>query len=112
MNEIPVSMFEGLGGLLLVLILYTLLKKALLTSLLSSIIGFVMAQSILNGNVVEIVIINNTVTYHKIQSLPLHYILLGVAGIMTVMTFYILIMILLDRVESIDGGNEVARLED
>ena len=112
MNEIPISMYEGLGVFLVILILYTLLKRALLTSLLAAILADVMAQSILNGNVVAITIINNVVTYQAVQSLPIHYLLLGVAAIMTILTFYILLMIINARIENMSDGDEKPRWAD
>ena len=109
MNEIPISMFEGMGIVLLVLILYTMIKKALLPSLLSMILAYIMAQSILSGSVVAIIIINDVVSYQPVQSLPIHYLLLGIATIMSVMTFYILIMILNGHVEAMGDDEEKAR---
>ena len=112
MNEITISIFESLGVFLLILVIYTLIRKALLTSILSVIISYVMAQSILNGNVVAVTVINNAVAYQPIQSSPIHYLLLGVAVIMTVMTFYILLMIVNARIEGMEENNEKAQWSD
>lgn len=109
MNEIPTSLFIALGVLLSILILYTLIKGALLTSLLSTIISAVMAQSIINGNVNQYYFDNTaqTVVLEPVQSLPIHYLLLGISSIMTIFTFYIIVKLLLARTEDI--GNEGER---
>jgi hypothetical protein len=112
MNEISTSLYEGMGLVLLILILYSLLNKSLLTSLLSVIISFVMAQTAINGNIVDYYVVNNILTPKITQSLPIHYLLLGIAAIMTILTFYILVMVLIGHIERIGDSGEQRRLED
>ena len=102
MNEITISMYLILVLVQLITAAWVLIRISdpapmdILISLISSIFGFVNAQMILNGNVVVIVADMTGSNYIPIQSLPMHYLLLAMATLMTMVTIYVTVMVIKD----------------
>lgn len=103
-NEIPVSLFLFMLIAQFGLLLYSVAIKKdgdridhVLTASISSILGWLNANLILNGNVNEI---TQTGVFVPIQSLPVHYFLLSVAIISVILVFYFVIEFFRMRVEN------------
>lgn len=99
-NELPLSYFTILTVLQIGLLLYCFAdfdNKLYLrgfSSLISAIIGYGNANMILNGSIVLVQSDGSSYSYISVQSLPIHYLLLGltiVAGLLFIM-FIIRIM--------------------
>lgn len=102
MNEITNSMFILLMLVQFVTAGWVLIRINnpepidILMSLISTVFGFVNANMILNGNVNVVVADTLTTKYVPIQSLPLHYLLLMLAAFMTIVTIYVVVMVVKD----------------
>lgn len=93
-NELPLNYFIVLTALQIGLLLFCFIdfnNKLVLrgfSSLLSAIVGYGNANMILNGNVVLIQSDGVAYSYIPVQSLPVHYLLLGltiVAGLLFIL---------------------------
>ena len=100
MNEITPSLFTIMVMVQLVAsgwVIFRVMEPQvidILVALFASIFGYVNAQMMLNGNVAYIVADTTTTTYVPIQSIPMHYLLLTIAAIMTILTLYISVMVI------------------
>ena len=97
-NEIPVSLFITLlvFDFILLVVLLTcgritiidgLLPINLIAGVFAAPLTHVLAQSILNGNVVTLL---SNDTYRSVQSLPVFYILQGLAVVITILTGFLI----------------------
>lgn len=93
-NELPLNYFTFLTIIQIGLLIYCFLdfnKNLFLRgfgALLSAIIGYTNSNMILNGSVVLVQSDGTTYSYIPVQSLPVHYLLLGltiVAGLLFIM---------------------------
>lgn len=100
MNEIPLSFFIVLVIVQLVLMVYAFIRKSdgmysnVFAGFLSGFLGFLNANMILNGNVVVIQSDGSTYSYIPVQSLPVHYFLLGLGVIMVIVTVFLVFGVL------------------
>ena len=96
MNEILYGMFMLLMVVQFVTAGWVLLRINdpepidIIISLISTIFGYVNSNMILNGNVNLYTV---DTSFVPIQSLPLHYLLLMLAAFMTVVTIYVVVMV-------------------
>jgi len=98
MNEIPLNLFSIFIVADFVLILYVLLKinkpptmDMILASFISAFLSFISANMILNGEVVAIQSTGTEYSYIPIQSMPIHYLLLGFGCCMMIFAVYFII---------------------
>jgi len=98
-NEIPVSLFSLFLIIQFGLLIYSIAIKRtseridyMITAGLSGILGYLNSNMILNSNVNMLQSDGTTYSYIPIQSLPLHYFLLGVS----IITFLILFWFIID----------------
>ena len=96
MNELPLNFFIFLVVLQFLAAFYTILTITpdfphIFTAATSGLLGYVNANMILNGNVVTIAATTTTTTYIKIQSIPVHYLLLGFAVCMSLIAVYLVV---------------------
>lgn len=90
----------------LLLILYAFLKinktptiDVILASSISSFLSFITANMILNGEVVAIQSTGTEYSFIPIQSLPIHYLLLGFGVVMSIFTVFFTYKYLIDYFE-------------
>ena len=111
MNELPLSIFEMLLALDLIIIAYSLYGigfdkpvtvDKILTNMIASPLSFILAGYIINGEVVQTYV--DTAGYHYIpfQSLPLHYFLLGFAVLAGVITILLIVKFISDHFKSLE----------
>lgn len=103
-NEITVTIFTVMVIMQLSLAVLTFILKQdgyahIYVALLSTILGFVNANIILNGNVVTIISDGITYSYLPMQSLPIHYFLLAVSLTMLFITVMLAVKLLKDKAE-------------
>lgn len=95
MNEIPLNLFSIFLIADLILILYAFLKinkaptiDVIFASSISAFLSFISANMILNGEVVAIQSTGTEYSFIPIQSLPIHYLLLGFGVVMSIFTVF------------------------
>lgn len=111
MNELPLSIYELLLALDLIVIAYALYginfdKPATVSKILSAVISsplsFILASYIINGEVVQTYVDTNGYHYIPFQSLPVYYLLTGFAMLMTVLSVLLIIKFISDYFESLE----------
>lgn len=116
MNELPISIFGMLLALDLIIIAYSLhgisfdkptTVDKIIASVIASPLSFILASSIINGTVVENYVDTTGYHYIPVQSLPLHYFLLGFAVLMGVITLLLIAKFISDHFESLDKKSSI-----
>lgn len=111
MNELPLSIYELLLTLNLIVIAYALhginfdkptTISKILAAVISSPLSFILASYIINGEVVQTYVDTNGYHYIPFQSLPLYYILAGFAVLMTVLSIIFIIKFISDYFETLE----------
>ena len=111
MNELPLSIYEMLLALDLVIIAYSLYGISfdkpttvdkILTAIIAAPLSFILSSYIINGKVVQTYVDSTGYHYIPFQSLPLHYFLLGFAVLMTIMSILLIVKFISDHFESLE----------
>lgn len=112
MNEIPVSVFSIFAVIDLIIIAYALYGldfkqetkiDKILSAVISSAFSFILANSILNGNVVQTYATAAGYNYIPVQSLPLNYIFLGFGMLMAILSVLFIIKIIGEHLEQMEN---------
>lgn len=111
MNEIPLSVFEMVLALDLIVIAYALYGinfnvevkvDKIIAAIISSPLSFILSSSIINGNIVTTYADTDGFHYIPFQSLPLHYFLMGFAVLMTLLSMLLIVKFISDYFENLE----------
>lgn len=111
MNELPLSVFEILLAVDIIVVAYVLWSidfnkptsiNKIFSSVISSFLSYILSTYIIDGKVVQTYA--DSTGYHFIpyQSIPIHYFLLGFAVLMTVVTLFLIVKIISDYFEKLE----------
>lgn len=111
MNELPLSIYNGLLAVDLILIAYALYGidfhkevkiDKILSTAISSPLSFILGSYIINGSVVQTYVDSTGPHYIPFQSLPLYYFLTGFAVLMTILSILLIMKFISDHFENLE----------
>ncbi len=111
MNELPLSVFEILLAVDLIVIAYSLYGlnfekpvtiDKIITSVIASPLSFILSNYIINGKVVQTYVDSTGYHFVPFQSLPLHYFVLGFAVLMATLSILLIIKYISDHFETVE----------